>query len=118
MSAKIVSISRGLILDMPEIERLWFFPDGSEYLRYSPHFHVIHPGGFRQNLPLCAMFVIVLEGKLSVKAFDGFTTHKIEVRDQVWYMRGQDNRVPNIYAKTVQRMRYNPLPMSRRLERY
>jgi len=109
MAAKILSISRGLILSMPDIERLWFFPDGSEYLKYSPHFHVIHPGGFRQNLPLSYSFVVVLEGKLSVKAFDGFTTHKIEVRDQVWFMRGQENRAPKLYAKIVQPIRARPL---------
>lgn len=101
MAAKIVIVSREMVTFAEEAERLWFFPDGSEYLKYSPHFHLIKRGGFRQNLPLSYMFIVVLEGKLSVKAFDGFTTHKIEVRDQVWYMRGQENRVPNIYAKTL-----------------
>lgn len=90
MAAKIVTVSPkpDYLIWYPEnINRLWFFPNGSEYLRYSPHFHAIYHGGFRQNLPLVYMFVVVLEGKLSVKDYWGETTHRIEVSDHTWYFR-------------------------------
>lgn len=103
MSAKIVTVSREVpfIWDPGELERLWFFPDGSEYLRYSPHFHAIHRGGFRQNFPLIHMFVVVLAGKLSIKDYSGFTVRKIEVRDQVWFVKGSDVRAQGDYATTI-----------------
>lgn len=105
MSAQIVIVDRRRIWSPGSVQRLWFFPEGSQYLRYAPHFHFILEDGFRQNLPLSlllsSMFVIVLEGKLSIKDFLGNTTHKVEVRDQVWYMRGGENRCPNLYVKTV-----------------
>jgi hypothetical protein len=101
MAAKIVTVSRHgetpLIWDPGPLERLWFFPDGSEYLRYSAHFHAVHRGGFRQNLPLCHMFVVVLEGKLSVKNYWGTTFSKIEVRDQIWFTRGTERPCPRVY---------------------
>jgi hypothetical protein len=100
MAARITSVSPGLIWTPEGIQRLWFFPDGSEYLRYSPHFHMIFEGGFRQNLPLIYSFVVVHEGKLSVKDYWGTTNHKIEVRNQVWCFRG-GIPVPKIYAMCV-----------------
>lgn len=109
MSAKIVTVSPTLVWTPEEISRLWFFPEGSEFLRYAPHFHAIHHSGFRQNLPLNYMFVVVLEGKLSIKDFSGFTTHKIDVRDQVWFMRGQEDRTPKLYAKILQPIGGRPL---------
>lgn len=105
MAAKVITVSRELVWEVPEVERLWFFPDGSEYLRYSPHFHIITRGGFRQNLPLSHMFVVVLEGKLSVKNFYGETIKKITIHDHVWYIRGTDGRrrAQGAYAQTVNR---------------
>lgn len=98
MSATLQTVNySGRALSPNEVERLWFFPYASEYLRYSPHFHMIHASGFRQNLPLLYMFVIVLEGKLSVKDHWGNTLQKLEVRDQVWFERGTQRRVPKIY---------------------
>lgn len=98
MSAKIVTVSPGLIWAPPEVERLWFFPDGSQYLRYSPHFHMIAKGGFRQNFPLTTCFVVVLEGKLSVKDFYGKTFQKITVEDQVWFKRGTQIKAKGHYS--------------------
>ena len=76
-----------MIWEPPDIQRLWFFPNGSEHLKYSSHFHIIYESGFRQNMPLCYMFFVVLEGKFSVKDYYGRTTEKIHVKDQVWHTR-------------------------------
>lgn len=97
MAAKIISVSPGFIWTPPAPERLWFFPDGSEYLKYSPHFHLIHKGGFRMNLPLSDVFIVVLEGKLSVKGYHGHTMERITVVDQVWYKRGTRSEATEIY---------------------
>jgi hypothetical protein len=59
MSAQITTITQDLVWAPGDVERLWFFPDGSEHLRYSPHFHIITKSGFRQNFPLTHMFVVV-----------------------------------------------------------
>lgn len=101
MAARVTTVSPDLIWSPEGIERLWFFPEGSEYLKYSPHFHMIFKGGFRQNMPLCYMFIIVLEGKLSLKDYWGKTTSRIEVRDQVWYHRGTKSRAPWAYRKML-----------------
>jgi hypothetical protein len=103
MAAKVVTVTPGLVWEIPEVERLWFFPEGSEYLRYSPHFHVITRGGFRQNFPLTHMFVVVIDGKLSVKNFYGGTMQRITVSDHVWYVRGTDcqRRAKRVYAMTI-----------------
>lgn len=101
MSAKIITVDAHGVQFPMEPERLWFFPDASDHLRYSPHYHVIMPGGFRQNLPLVYGFVVVLEGKLSVKDYWGQTINRIDVRDQVWFLRGQSQRTPNLYAQSV-----------------
>jgi hypothetical protein len=101
MAARVVTVSPDLIWEPPGIQRLWFFPDGSQYLMYSPHFHIIYESGFRQNMPLCYMFIVVMEGKLSVKDFHGKTTQKIEIRDQVWYYRGSPHRARGEYAKML-----------------
>lgn len=100
MAAKIITVTPDLIWPV-EPRRLWFFPDGSEFLRYSPHFHMIMPGGFRQNLPLTRMFIVVMEGKLSVKNSLGETYTKIEVRDQIWFVRGSEVRAEQTYAQIV-----------------
>lgn len=105
MAAKIAIVTPEVpFIWYPEnVERLWFFPDGSEYLRYSPHFHVIYRGGFRQNLPLTHMFVVVFDGKLSVKDYWGRTITRITVSDHVWYVRGTDCQSPasKSYAMTI-----------------
>jgi hypothetical protein len=98
MSARITTITQDLIWEPPDVERLWFFPDGSEHLRYSPHFHIITKSGFRQNFPLTHMFVVVFDGKLSVKDYYGKTNVRINVRDQVWYFRDSDRRAKHVYA--------------------
>lgn len=115
MAAQIVIVERGRVLGMTAVERLWFFPDGSEYLRYSPHFHVIHIGGLRTNFPLCYGFVVVLDGKLSVKDYLGKTITKIEVRDQVWYhrvsvSRGSPTPAKGVYAELLHVEPYYVLP--------
>jgi hypothetical protein len=101
VSAKIVVVGPYGVLSELEPERLWFFPDASDYLRYSPHYHLIMPGGFRQNLPLVYNFVAVMEGKLSVKDYWGQTINRISVRDQVWYLRGTQKKTPEHYAHSV-----------------
>lgn len=101
MAAIIVSVSPDLIWEPQNVERLWFFPDGSQYLKYSPHFHMIFSGGFRQNLPLIYSFVVVIEGKLSIKNYCGDTTQKINVRDQIWYYRGSLHRARREYAMAI-----------------
>lgn len=111
MAAKIAIVERGVnsftqqpmarVYQPENVERLWFFPDGSEYLRYSPHFHMIYSGGFRTNFPLVYGFVVVLEGKLSIKDYAGFTQRKIDVRDQVWFVRGLDVLAQGDYATTI-----------------
>lgn len=101
MAAQIVTVTPQMIWTPERLERLWFFPNGSEYLRYAPHFHAVYPSGFRTNLPLNYMFVVVLEGKLSVKNFYGETTCRIEIRDQVWYTRGTNHKNPRFYAMTL-----------------
>lgn len=101
MAAELVTVSPGLVWAPPEVERLWFFPDGSEYLRYAPHFHLIHKGGFRMNLPLTRMFVVVINGKLSIKDYYGETEEKIEVREHVWFTRGTQSRAQGVYALTL-----------------
>jgi hypothetical protein len=110
MAAKIKVISPDLspswIWDPGPVERLWFFPSGSEYLRYAPHFHVIHQGGLRQNLPLSHMFVVVYEGKLSVKNYSGETYIRIDVRNQIWFIRGSMVRAQEAYALTLGREPY------------
>lgn len=98
MAAKIVTVSPGLVWTPPEPARLWFFPDGSQYLKYAPHFHMIQPGGFRQNLPLSHMFVVILEGKLSIKDYYGRTFQRIVIRDQVWYKPGETYPAKLYYA--------------------
>lgn len=104
MAAQIVTVSPPNLIWAPtEIERLWYFPNGSEYLRYSPHFHIITRGGFRQNLPLVHMFVVIMEGKLSVKEYHGKTSVRIDVRDQVWYVRGSDRPAKSVYATMLQK---------------
>lgn len=87
MAATVMTVSSGLVLGPGRVQRLLFFPSGSEYLKYSPHFHTIQRGGFRTNFPLSHGFFIILDGKLSVKDYWGVTTHRIEVKDQVWYFR-------------------------------
>lgn len=82
MAAKIVTVSPNLIWEPEELQRLWFFPDGSEYLQYAPHFHAIYPNGFRTNLPLNHMFVIVMEGKFSIKDYYGQT---VRIRVETWH---------------------------------
>jgi hypothetical protein len=101
MAAQITIVEGGRILGMNGVERLWFFPDASEHLRYSPHFHMIYRGGFRTNFPLTHGFVVVHEGKLSVKSFFGETRTKIHVQDQVWFLRGTSQRAPWEYAKML-----------------
>lgn len=101
MAAEVMTVSSGLVLGPDPVERLWFFPDGSEYLRYAPHFHTIQRGGFRTNFPLSHGFFIVLEGKLSVKNFYGGTVAKIEVRDQVWYLRGMHSKSRWYYSLMI-----------------
>jgi hypothetical protein len=100
VAAKIVAVTPDLIWPVEPL-RLWFFPDASEWLRYSPHFHIIMPSGFRQNLPLTRMFVAVMEGKLSIKNYLGETYQRIEVRDQIWFVRGSDVRAQQAYAQIV-----------------
>lgn len=100
MAARIVSVSPGLIWPV-EAHYLAFFPNGSEYLRYSPHWHVVHLSGMRQNLPLVYGFVVVLEGKFDIKNFSGTTGYRIHVRDQVWRLRETQKSVPELYAMTV-----------------
>lgn len=105
MSAQIVTVSPDLIWAPEGVQRLWFFPDGSEHLRYSPHFHMIFESGFRQNLPLqhwaSPTFVVVMDGKLSVKNFYGRTLKRILVKDQVWFDRGSGRRAQGVYAMMV-----------------
>jgi hypothetical protein len=106
MAANIVIVEGGRVYEQTQVERLWFFPDCSEYLRYSPHFHMVYSGGFRTNFPLTHGFVIVMTGKLSIKDFNGYTTRKIVVRDQVWYnrleiARGTPRPAPHEYAKML-----------------
>lgn len=106
MAATFITVSySGLIINPQEVQRLWFFPDGSEYLRYSPHFHMIETDGFRQNLPLVYTFVIVLNGYLSVKDYWGETVGRIDVREQVWYERGTYRRVPRVYDQMLPALR-------------
>lgn len=107
MAAEIVTVSLdGFVWAPDDVNRLWFFPDGSDYLKYAPHFHVIYQGGFRQNLPLNRMFVVVQEGKLSVKDYWGRTTHRIEVCDHTWYFRDTNcqRRARWIYAQMVRNL--------------
>jgi hypothetical protein len=91
MAAKIVVISKKFVWEPIDVERLWFLPNGSEFLRYSPHWHLWFKGGFRQNVPMTyygnAMFVVVMEGRFSIKNYYGGTVHKIEVEDHTWYDR-------------------------------
>lgn len=102
MAAKIAVVTPEVpfIWEPEGVERLWFFPEGSEYLRYSPHFHVIYDGGFRSNFPLTHMFVAVIDGKLSIKNYEGYTTERITVSDHVWYVRGTScqRRAQGAYA--------------------
>lgn len=109
MAAEIVTVSLdGHVWFTDDVNRLWFFPDGSQYLKYSAHFHVIYDGGFRQNLPLTHMFVVVQEGKLSVKDYWGRTTHRIEVSDHTWYFRDTNcqRRAQWVYAQMKKRAAY------------
>lgn len=101
MAARIVTVTPDSIWEPEDVERLWFFYNGSQYLRYSPHFHVIYRSGFRQNFPLTHMFVVVMEGKLSVKDYYGGTVERIVVRDQVWYFRERQSLAQRVYAMTV-----------------
>lgn len=101
MATRITSVSPDLIWTLRDIQRLWFFPNGSKYLRYSPHFHMIFFGGFRQNFPLIYSFVVVHEGKLSVKNYEQETVEKIDVRDGVWFYRGSLRRAEDVYAMTL-----------------
>lgn len=97
MAATIVTVDPEMVW-MPEgIQRLWFFPEGSEHLR-APHFHVIYSGGFRTNLPLTHMFVVVMEGKLSIKNYYGETKVRITVHDQIWWIRGKHTQAQACYA--------------------
>lgn len=98
MAARVLTVNPDLIWEPPHIQRLWFFPDGSEYLQYSPHFHIVYEGGFRQNMPLCYMFIVVLEGKLSIKSYSGKTIERIDVRGQMWYCRGTERPAKQTYA--------------------
>lgn len=98
MAAKIVTVSPDVIWEPVGVQRLWFFPDGSEYLRYAPHFHLIYDGGFRQNMPLVYMFFVIMEGKLSIKSYWGNTNERIDVRDQVWFYRGTNRLAKRAYA--------------------
>lgn len=84
-----------------EVERLWFFPHRSEYLRYSPHWHMIFKGGFRQNLPLSDQFVVVKNGKFSIKDYHGHTLFKMLVVNHVWYIRQQYERRPYLYQRLL-----------------
>lgn len=108
MSAKIVTVSPGHLLIPEEPQRLWFFPDGSALLRYAPHFHMIMGSGLRQNLPLSHMFVVVLEGKVSIKNFYGRTIERIDVRDQVWFYRGRSKAAQDVYAQLFGRTDHGP----------
>lgn len=105
MAAKIAVVTPEVpfIWEPEGVQRLWFFPEGSEYLRYSPHFHAIYDSGFRSNLPLTHMFVVVMDGKLSVKDYWGRTTHRIEVSDHTWYFRNTNcqRRARWAYALTI-----------------
>lgn len=101
MAATIVTVSPEVVWGPEELQRLWFFPDGSEYLRYSPHFHAIYPSGFRTNLPLNHMFVVVFDGKLSIKNYYGETIQKIEVNGQIWYYRSSPRQAEQEYAMTL-----------------
>lgn len=103
MAAKIISVDQDLIWKPEDIERLWFFPNGSEHLKYSAHFHLWYKSGFRQNLPLCHTFIVVLEGKLSVKNYYGGTEHRIDVWNQIWRFRGTDMLALYVYAQMVER---------------
>lgn len=109
MAAQIVMVEQGRVLGMNAVERLWFFPDGSEYLRYSPHWHMIYQGGFRTNFPLTHGFVVVLDGKLSVKDFLGGTIQKINVCNQVWHFRTGGALAKGVYASLL---RVNPYYVS------
>lgn len=97
MAASVVTVSPDLIWAPERVTRLWFFPDGSEYLG-APHFHLIYDSGFRQNMPLRYMFFIVMDGKLSIKSYYGNTAIRIDVHQQVWYYRGTRRRAPKAYA--------------------
>lgn len=105
MAAKIAVVTPEVpfVWEPEGIQRLWFFPEGSEYLRYSPHFHAIYDSGFRSNLPLTHMFVAVIDGKLSIKNYEGYTTARITVSDHVWYVRGTNRRrrAQWAYAMTI-----------------
>lgn len=101
MAARIITVSSDLIWDPGEVERLWFLPHGSEFLKYSPHFHLVFPGGFRQNIPLTTAFVIVMEGKVSIKDYWQNTFERIDVKDQVWYSRSTKRRAPQTYRKVL-----------------
>jgi hypothetical protein len=113
MSATIATVTMGLP-NLPvmseEVQRLWFFPNGSEHLR-RPHFHAIYESGFRQNLPLSVMFTLVYNGKLSVKDYWGKTNQRIEVINQIWYVRGAQRRAQGAYALIL------PLSVDRRRQR-
>lgn len=101
MAARIITVSQGKVWWPEDVERCWFFPHGSEFLRYAPHFHVIHGGGFRQNLPLNHMFVVVMDGKVSIKDYWGKTFERIDVLDQVWHSRSTKRKAPQTYRKTL-----------------
>lgn len=101
MAAQIVIVEQGRVLQPETVERLWFFSEGSEHLRYSPHFHMIRNTGFRSNFPLVYGFVVVMDGKLSVKDYFGKTIQKINVRDQVWYSRDRGCPLPGVYASLL-----------------
>lgn len=101
MAARIVSVSPDLIWPI-EVRYLAFFPNASEYLRYSAHWHVQHTSGMRQNLPLDYGFIVVLEGKFDIKKYNGRTVHRIHVAsDQIWRLRETQQPVPKLYAMCV-----------------
>lgn len=103
MAATITTVDRGsgVIWEPEGIERCWFFPHGSDYLKYSPHFHLVFTGGFRQNIPLNGVFVVVMDGKISIKDYWGKTFERIDVEDQIWYSRGNKRVAPQIYRKVL-----------------
>lgn len=101
MAAKISSVSSNLIWSI-DVHYLAYFPNASEYLRYGAHWHVVHYGGMRQNLPMDYGFVVVHEGKFDIKTYKGKVVNRIHVAsDQIWRLRETQEPVPRLYALCV-----------------
>jgi hypothetical protein len=105
MAAEFDVISPGNIWTPEPVQRLWFFPEGSIHLRYSAHWHLWWEGGIRQNIPLLwwgnPTFVVVKQGKFSLKDYFGSTLLKVDVRDQIWHDRTNLNRISRTYQIAI-----------------